>query len=93
MILKISTESGWRFMDNVEDVFVHQDTVKNIIGQGNDCPTQWMDEHKNLPREELVELYKCFTISKNGELFKRIVIKNNIVYLLNDENKTIERLN
>lgn len=93
MILKISTESGWRFMDNVEDVFVNQDTAKNICGQGNDCPTEWMDGHDNLPREEVEELRKCFNISKNGELFKRIVIKNNTVYLLNDEGKTIERLN
>jgi len=92
MILKISTESGWRFIDNVEDVFIHQDSADNIAAQGNDCPTEWMDFDKHLP-VDMERDYKVLKLKKNDSLCNRIVIKNNTVYLLNDEGKTIERIN
>lgn len=92
MIVKISTTAGWRFIDKVEDVFIHQDSGDNIAAQGNDCPTEWMDGDKNIP-VDLVRSYKVITLHKDGELFKRIVIKENLIYLLNDAGKTIERLN
>lgn len=91
MILKISRELDWRFIDKIEDAFVSHDSGDNIA-QCNDCMTEWLDYDKNQPIDQ-VKIYKTITLSKNGELFKRIVIGKHIVYLLNDEGKTVERLN
>jgi hypothetical protein len=102
MIVKISNGPGWRYFDGIEDVGVYDSSYKDA--RNIDCPTEYMTSIQNgssicLPTdgsrtsaddEMFVKVIKLF---KNGSMYKRLVIDTNFAYLMNNEGKTIERLN
>jgi hypothetical protein len=86
MILKIATEKGWKFSDNIKDFYYtllsakeykeanKKYTFYNLIHHSDDCSF----------KELFLEL-------KNGG--SEIWITDSEFYLMSDEGKTIERIN
>lgn len=87
MILKISTGKGWRFIANVVEVEVNPST--------KDVETDYPCQHIYVKdTERYIKVIKYWT--KGLELHNLanfIKIDDVQVYLLNDEGKTVERLN
>ena len=94
MIVKIGTLHGWKLIDNVETFEINQTTHAELKQQEDieqsSCPVGFMVFDKGR-REDMV--IKVLKIWKRNNYFEKIVIDVNNVYLLNDEGKTIERLN
>jgi hypothetical protein len=92
MIVKISSGPGWRYFDGIADVEIYQDNYANA--KINNTPTEYMLEgfpKLDKPDKEIfVHILKLY---KDGNLYRIIVIGVNFAYLLNDEGKTIERIN
>ena len=92
MIVKISTGLGWRFFDGIDDFEIYQDNYADA--RRCDTPTEYMSE--NMPKSAKPDneiLCKVIKLYKDGNLYRRIVIETNFAYLLNNEGKTIERIN
>jgi len=95
MIVKVQLSRGWMFISEVYQIETEDMTKDKAIaldfnkefyctknGEEKDLKTDW------------VKLINIFTkISTEQRLDKVIVVDTNKVYLLNNEGKTIERLN
>ena len=98
MIVKIGTLHGWKLIDNVETFEINQTTHAELkqeedIEQSG-CPIGFMLLKKTKqPGDNDNEYIKVLKIWKRNNYFEKIVIDVNNVYILNDEGKTIERLN
>jgi len=94
MIIKIATLYGWKFIDGVETFEInqtsHEELKKEEDISKSGCPVGYMVFDKGR-REGMI--LKVLKIWKKNNYFEKIVIDVNNVYILNDEGKTIERLN
>jgi hypothetical protein len=91
MILKISNGPGWRYFDGIEDVEVYDSTYEDTR---IDCPTEYMLNTQNDTAKARNEMFvKVIKLFKNGSMYRRLVIDTNNVYLMNNEGKTLERIN
>jgi len=94
MIVKIGTLHGWKFFDEVETFEINETTHLELKQQEDKdqsgCPVGFMVFDKGR-REDMV--IKVLRIWRRNNYFEKIVIDVNNVYILNDEGKTIERIN
>ena len=84
MILKIGTGLGWRFIDNVLDVEINPDTKQT----DNDFPCQHYFINNKTNKIQLIG-YR----TKTDSPMDFIKVDDVPVYLLNNEGKTVDRLN
>jgi len=87
MIVKIHTKHGWRFIDKIKNVEVNESTKQSDEQFNSQC--YYTNEKQNN--------IKVITAFIDDDSFLprhlRIKIDEGEVYLLNDEGKTIERIN
>ena len=89
MIVKTEMTGGWMFFDNVETVEIIETTVKNA--QDSQVNKQFILMRDKPTDNDLVK--KIYLFKAEQILSQVIVVDANNVYLLNDEGKTIERIN
>ena len=89
MIMKVQMNCGWKFFDKIETVEVIETTVKNA--QDADLNKQFMLMRSIIIDNDSVK--KIYMFKAEQILAQVIVVDVNNVYLLNDEGKTIERIN
>jgi len=89
MIVKTEMTGGWMFFDNVETVEIIETTVKNA--QDSQVNKQFILMRDKSADNDLVK--KIYLFKAEQILAQVIVVDTNNVYLLNDEGKTIERIN
>jgi regulator of sirC expression with transglutaminase-like and TPR domain len=108
MIVKMRTKNGWKFTDNVKHFYSTDVSLKECneirkaysfynvyrffeINEGTICIGKGANQEAVLPT--LNELFFEFN-SKDGSFSgSEIVLTDAETYLLNDEGKTIERIN
>lgn len=88
MILKICTGNGWRFISDVSEVEVNPSTKD--VDTDYPCQNIFVND-----KERYIKVIKYFINHKGDtrDLANWIKIDDVKVYLLNDEGKTVERLN
>jgi hypothetical protein len=86
MIVKVESQSGWGVFE-ANHVEYFEDKKINCDYPSTMCPTSYYG--KKIPDDYLV---KVVLLYKNDQLIQRIIATQTI-YLLNDEGKTIERIN
>jgi len=89
MIMKVQMNCGWKFFDKIETVEVIETTVKNA--QDADLNKQFMLMRSIIIDNDSVK--KIYMFKAEQILAQVIVVDVNNVYLLNDNGKTIERIN
>jgi hypothetical protein len=87
--MKVQMNCGWKFFDKIETVEVIETTVKNA--QDADLNKQFMLMRSIIIDNDSVK--KIYMFKAEQILAQVIVVDVNNVYLLNDNGKTIERIN
>jgi hypothetical protein len=82
MIIKIKHKDSWIFYDELSKVRYETASITNFISIETDA--NWITEGST-------DAVLIHSRKKNGEEF--VILANERTYLLNDEGKTIERLN
>jgi len=94
MIVKILYQDYWVFYDDFEMVRYNHFDELDAYGHKAELPesdSEWIDQYKGKHDYVHVKARRRKTGQKIGEKFT--ILANNIVYLCNDEGKTIERIN
>ena len=84
MIVKIKHKESWVFYDRLSKIRYEVSSITNFISVETDA--NWVNEDSGTTDAVLIHSRKI-----NGEEF--IILANEKIYLLNDEGKTIEKLN
>lgn len=84
MIVKIKHKNSWVFYDELSRINYKKVSIVDILKTKNDV--EWINEESGS-----LDSVVMFTRKTNGEEF--IIFANEGVYLLNNEGKTIERIN
>jgi len=94
MIVKIGTMQGWKFFDEVETFEINQTTNEDLKKEedkeNSGCPVGFMVLNHSYKDTDIIKVLKIW---RRNNYFEKIVIDVNNVYILNDEGKTIERIN
>ena len=94
MIVKIGLQDGWHFVDNVEKFQIYQRTHAEFKREEDieqsECPIQFLVFDKGRREDQIIKVLRIWL---RNNYFEKIVVDINNIYLLNDEGKTIERIN
>lgn len=90
MIVKVERLNGWRYFDNIDNIAIQTIKQEDIIVDVYSPPTQFICLTKG---EKKTYYNKILDFFVKETLIFRLVIDLNEVYLMNDEGKTIERIN
>jgi len=94
MIVKIGMLHGWRFIDRVEFFEINQTTHLELKQEEDKeqsgCPVGFMLFNRTCNPGDVIKVLKIW---KRNNYFEKLVIDVNNVYILNDEGKTVERIN
>lgn len=96
MILKIELPDGWHYIDGIESFEISHTTKADLDKtlEKTGCPTAYFTLEALDPKAPVrSEIFKLIRYWGSKERFARLVVDFGKVYLLNDEGKTIEKLN
>ena len=92
MILKFYGGSGWVFISELDKVEIRQMTRLKSVQLDFNKQFYCLKEVKEKDLDDVL-VNVCYLFTKSIGLDKVIVMDSNQCYLLNDEGKTIERIN
>jgi hypothetical protein len=89
MIVKIKANKGWLFYDGFEKI--HHEGISREQATKIEPNAIWCEDNSECEGSKCPEFIILYASKRGNEPYS--LVTNQITYLLNDEGKTIERLN